>query len=143
MTAAGRKHRKLHKPAHGTPAPRSNDKAVYGAFVIVGVFIAFLLWLMFPNMWKPITLGYIAAIAFLINSYAISAYQGKHLAGWKQALARIPLRPVGFGRKGAKPLEAAHNAPQAKSAIVLSVVITLLVIAGLTFLLLPETRFWN
>lgn len=143
MTSSTRKPKRSQKSAHSAPAPRNNDRGVYVAFVLVGLFIAFLAFLMFAENWRPIVLGYCAAIGVLIHIYAFAAYRGGQLAGWKQSLARVALRPAGFGRKGGKPLEAAHNAPEAIKAITISLVITVIIIAALTFLLIPQARFWG
>lgn len=128
---------------HRQPAARSNDAAIYIAFILVGVFIAFLAWLLdFEIGWREITLGYCGALAVLINLYAFSAYRGRHLAGWQQALARLPLRFAGYGRSVAKPLEAAHNSERAKLAIFISVAVCVVILLVLSVLLIPGFRVW-
>ena len=117
--------------------------AVYAALVLVGGFIAFLAWLAnFGVSWGEITLGYCAALAVLMNLYAVQAYMGKNLAGWQQALARLPLRFAGYGRTGDKPLEAAHSSDRAKAAIFISIAISVLVLLGLSALFIPGFRLW-
>jgi hypothetical protein len=59
------------------------------------------------------------------------------MANWQRALARLPLRFAGFGTKGGKPLEGAHNASQARSMIIVSIIVSLAIIVGLAFLLIP------
>ncbi len=122
---------------------RSNDIAVYIAFALIGGFVGFLAHLAnFGISWKEILLGYCAALAILINLYALQAYQGRSLANWQQALARLPLRFAGYGRKGAKPLEAAHNSEVAKMAIFISVAVCVIALLGLSMLLIPNFRIW-
>ena len=65
------------------------------------------------------------------------AYRGKRMANWQQALARLPLRFAGYGTKHGKPLAAAHNAAAARKMIAISIVVSVLVLAGLALLLIP------
>lgn len=123
---------------HSSSTSRSNDAAVYSAFILVGVFIVFLAWLLdFAISWREVTLGYCAALAVLINMYAFQACRGTRLAGWQQALARLPLRFVGYGRTSAKPLEAAHGSDRAKMAVFVSIAVCVVILLALSVLLIP------
>jgi hypothetical protein len=85
-----------------------------------------------------VALGYIFAVAYLINLYAFQVYRGKRLENWQQSLARIPLRFVGYGAKGGKPLEAAHHHQETKNALLMSIVISAAIVVLASFLLLPD-----
>lgn len=111
-----------------------SDRAIYGGFILVGFFIVVIAWLFTDGRyWREVVLGYLLAIAYLLNFYTIQVYRGKHLANWKQALARVPLRFVGYGTKEGKPLEAAHDHPATRTALLVSLLVclALLVIVSL------------
>ena len=74
------------------------------------------------------------------NTAAISVYRGGTLPPWRQALARLPLRCAGYGTKGGKPVEAAHDAPGAKKMIIASVVFSIIALLVLAYVLVPEVR---
>ncbi|MCP3905484.1 MAG: hypothetical protein GY715_17805 [Planctomycetes bacterium] len=134
-TTAKKRHRK--KP--GTPpAPRTRDRSIYLGLFIIGAAVALFAYLVFEGQpyWRHITLGYVIAMAWLMNVYAVSAYRGKHLANWQQALARIPLRFAGYGTKHGKPLEAAHGSVAARRAIIMSVVVSAAIVVLVSFVLL-------
>ncbi|MBT8485611.1 MAG: hypothetical protein HKO59_16260 [Phycisphaerales bacterium] len=131
------------RKSHAVPARKSwaaYDRSIYLGLIIIGAAVAAFAWLVWTPQWRPITLGYIIAVAWLVNLYAVSAYQGKHLANWKQALARLPLRFAGFGSRGGKPVDAAHEQPAAKMMIFVSIAVSVLVVLGLTYWLIPAVR---
>ena len=59
---------------------------------------------------------------------------------WRQALARLPLRVVGYGRRGGKPLEAARGHVEAKTMLLVSIATSVVIILAATYLLIPEVR---
>jgi hypothetical protein len=141
MSKAAIARRKKKRNAHvrTKPAPRPmSDRGVYLGLTIVGLFAVLLASLFFGvEYWGVVALGYIAAVAYLINFYTFQVYRGKHLDNWQQSLARIPLSFVGYGTKGGKPLEAAHDHDETKKALGLSVVVSLALLVILSFLMIP------
>jgi hypothetical protein len=137
--STGRSHRKKGS----TPPPARtfrHDRGIYIGFVVIGLAVvvaALLLWEGRKEVWGPVALGYVAALAWLTNLYAFRAYRGLPLANWQQALARLPLRAVGFGTRHGKPVEAAHNAPKARTGILIGVVVSLVIIVALSLVLIP------
>lgn len=119
-----------------------NDRGIYIGVVIIGAFIVMLGWLLEPKWWAIITVGYIAWVAWLVHIFALSVYSGGHLSAWKLALARLSLRWAGFGRAHGKPVEAAHGEPSARKTIVVTSIVSLVIVAGLAVLLIPQLRPW-
>ena len=120
------------KSSTGRVAPRTvKDGGVYIAFVLGGAFAMVLWWVTDPDSWKSGLIGYVIALAFLVNLYGWRAYLGGHLSGWQQSLARLPLRCVGYGTKGGRPIEAAHGEPSVQMILFVS-----LATSALTILLL-------
>jgi Flp pilus assembly protein TadB len=138
MSKASSKRRlKRHRPRLQTSKPIS-DRAVYFLMLCVGLFIVILTWLFTQGeYWWAVALGYAVAVAYLINFYTFQAYRGRHLGQWQQSLARVPLRFVGYGTKAGKPLEAAHDHPETRTALLTSIIVSLIVVAGLSVLLVP------
>ncbi len=132
--------KKPRKQSSGNASPRrvTKDRSIYLGLAFIGVILVLLVWLFTDGHWREMTLGYLFAIAWLTNLYAFNAYAGKSLAQWQQALARLPLRCAGYGSKHGKPLEAAHRASSALRMIWTSIVISIVVLAGLVLLLLPD-----
>jgi hypothetical protein len=85
-------------------------------------------------------MAYIVLVAWLTNAAAIAVYRGRSLPPWRQALARLPLRFAGYGTKGGKPVEAAHDQPIAKTVIIASLVITVVLLVVLALFIVPEVR---
>jgi hypothetical protein len=137
-TAHQRKH-KSKKQSSGSRATRTNDAGIYIGFIVIGGFIWVLAYLLNheKGFWGGVTLGYVIALAFLMNLYAFQAYQGKRLANWQQSLARLPLRFAGYGTKGGKALAAAHNADRARSMVILSVLVSVAIVVLASLVLLP------
>ena len=125
------------KSSTSRTAPRTvSDGGVYIAFVLGGAF-AMLLWsIAAPNSWKSGLIGYVIALAFLVNLHGWRAYLGRHLSGWQQALARLPLRCVGFGTKGGRPIEAAHGAPSVQMILFVSLAASAVIILLLSWWLI-------
>ncbi|MHC5114132.1 MAG: hypothetical protein ACYTGP_06860 [Planctomycetota bacterium] len=134
-TTAKRRHK---KKASAPSAPRTRDRTIYLGLAIIGGAIALFTSLVFYDQpyWRHITLGYIIALAWLTNVYAVTTYRGKPLANWQQALARIPLRFAGYGTKHGKPLEAAHHSATARNAIYMSVAVSTAIVVLASFVLL-------
>ncbi len=124
------------KSSTGRAVPRTvNDGGVYIAFVLGGAF-AMVLWsIADPDSWKSGLIGYVIALSLLVNLYRWRAYLGRHLSGWQQALARLPLRCVGFGTKGGRPIEAAHGAPSVQMILFVSLAASAMTILLLSWLL--------
>ncbi len=128
-------HREKAKAA---PPQRAPDGAIYTGLVMIGIF-AIALWALFAQgigTWKQGLIGYVIAMALLINIFTFQACRGRHLAGWQQSLARLPLRWVGFGTRQGKPLEAAHGSPRAKAMLAVSIAASVLLVALLSFWLI-------
>jgi uncharacterized protein (DUF983 family) len=124
-----------------TDAPRTSDRQIYLGLLIIGGAVtlgAFLVSTGQSEAWRWTALGYLALMAVLMNLFAFRAYRGKKLANWQAALARVPLRFAGYGTKHGKPLTAAHNAAHARSTIVLSLVLSLVVCVALWFVFFPS-----
>src|SRR5688572_24932064 len=140
--SSGRSRRKkrTHVPKPRPAAKPMSDRAVYIGLAVVGIFVFILAWLWADGSkatWGAITLGYIAAIAYLVNFYAFQVYRGKHLGNWQQSLARVPLRFVGYGTRQGRPLEAAHDHPETKMALLFSIAISLALVMAMSFVLIP------
>lgn len=124
---------------------QTSDGAVYFVLAIIGlaiVAVAFLLEEGRGQLVGPVTVGYCAVMGWFAHISAWGAYRGRRMPNWRQALARLPLRCAGFGTKAGKPLEAAHNAPAAKTTILVSGVVTLVIFGALAVLLIPPLRPW-
>jgi hypothetical protein len=126
-----------------TPRPRAikpmSDHAIYLGVAVIGLFTTILAWLFTDGrLWGAIGLVYVALVFYLINFYTFQAYRGKHLGNVSGALARVPLRFVGYGTKEGKPLEAAHDHPETRNALLLCLLICLVVLAGLSFVVVPS-----
>ncbi len=139
-TSPGKRHR--HKAKAARPTSRqASDGTIYLGLVIIGAAVVVLGFLL-DGGWHTLTgclaVGYLALMAWLTNHSAYRAYRGQPMANWKQALARLPMRCVGFCVKGGKPLEASHGAASALRMIVISAVFSVLVLTGLAFLLIPD-----
>ena len=112
---------------------RNSDASIYLGLGIIGAAIVGGAWLFSsgdPSVRGWAVVGYVALIAWLINLYAFGVYRGRHLQNWKLALARLPLRCAGFGRKHGKPVEAAHDEPSARTMLIVSAVISVAIVAA-------------
>jgi hypothetical protein len=131
--------RELRKKARDPDRRAPSDRAIYFGMALVGFFFVMLAGLFTENWLVPAVL-YIVFIAWMINSSALYIYRGKQIPHWQQSLAKIPLRPVGFGTRGGKPLEAAHHQPAAQKAVLTSFFVSLFVIAVLVAVMVQS---WN
>ncbi len=114
-----------------------SDRAVYGGIIIVGLFIVMIGWLFSDGLyWRQTLLGFVLLVMLNINFAGWDVCRGKRLADWKHALAKIPLRFAGFGTAEGKPLEAAHHQPAARAAMFRFGLLSVVLAAGLTVLLL-------
>jgi hypothetical protein len=121
--------------------PITSDRSIYIGFIIIGAAIVTIVFLLTEGGTSgEVALGYLVAMALLVNLYAIRAYRGARMVGWQKALARLPLRFAGFGSRHGKPLEAAHGAAKARTTIIISVIISLVILAVLAYLLIGELR---
>jgi hypothetical protein len=135
--AAKQRHRRPHAPKPPGSRPMS-DKAVYIGIGIVGLFTVLLGWLFTDGLyWQAVALAYILLVAYLINLATFQVYRGKEVSNLQQSLARLPLRFIGYGTKEGKPLEAAHDHPETRTALLASILISALVIAALAALVIP------
>ncbi len=125
--------------ARGRSGARTPDGAIYIGLLMIGGFAIWLWSIVSPQAgtWKQGLLGYIIAIAFLVNLYTWRACRGRRLAGWQQSLARLPLRWAGYGTKEGRPLEAAKGSPRAKIMLLLSIATSIVIIVLLTWLMIP------
>ena len=133
--------RKGHPRTARTTDTRTVDGGVYIGLVMIGVFGIGLFSILSSgnaDAWRHGLLGYVIAVAFLVNLYAWRVCAGRTLAGWQQSLARLPLRCAGFGTRGGKPLAAAHGSDRAKMMLFVSIATSAVVIVGLTVWLIPS-----
>ena len=129
-----RKHAKRLAPG-GAALP---DGAVWIGIAMIGVFAVALWYLVSRDTWRHGVVGYVIAVAVLLNLYTWRACQGRPLVRWQQSLARLPLRFAGYGTPGGKPLEAAKGSGRARMMLFLSVATSMVVIALVTWLLIPS-----
>jgi hypothetical protein len=109
------------------------DSTIYIAVLVIVAFVLLLGALFTDGVYVKHILAICAGIfAVMVNYAAWLAYKGKHdMSGMQKALARLPLRCAGYGSKGGKPVEAAHDQPQARSMITASVVVSIVAVAAL------------
>ena len=135
------RRKKRGGPPQIKPTAPANDRTIYAGLIIIGLFFVLLAGLASSGHFKEYTILYVVLLAWFVNFYAARVYLGAHMANWKQAMARLPLRFVGYGTKKGKPLDAAHGHKEVRNALVLSIVISIAIIVGLWFLLDPELVF--
>lgn len=117
------------------PTQRLADGGVYIVIVMFGAF-GLLLWSVAGQDWHHGLLGYLVAVALLVNVAAIRAYLGHDLSWFQRALAHLPLRCVGYGTRKGRPIQQARGAANALRIIVVSVLFSVGVLALLGWLLL-------
>lgn len=132
-----RHERKLSSKARPHQPKVTSDRAIYGGVILIGFFFTILGWMLMDAHWREPLIIYIAAMAYIIVLATFAVYRGKHIPNWQQALARIPLRFVGYGTKDGKPLEAAHGQANTRNALLMSMIVSLAVVGGLVLLLRP------
>jgi len=129
------KHPHRRKAAHAGPKRQRTDIVVYIVFVMVGLFAVPLAVLFTGWGWRTIAVGYVAAMAILVNVFTAKACFGGKLTGWEKPMARVSLRFVGYGAEMDKPLSAARHDPRARLALVMSMLVSVLIVGGLYLLL--------
>jgi hypothetical protein len=135
MNRAAAKHRNRR---HGNRPPddRRGDAGVYVGLLMVGAMAVGLWYLLSPTTWTHGLIGYMLALAVLVNLYTWQVFRGRHLANWQKALARLPLRFAGFGTRGGKPLEAAHGQESARTMLLVSIAASVVIVGGLSLWLI-------
>ncbi len=131
----------MTKSHHHKPPPRPNSNLDGGVYIGILMIGGFGIWLVTifsdsPDGWKHGLLGFIIAVGFLVNHAAWQVCGGKTIVGWKQSLARLPLRCVGYGTRGGKPLAAAHGSDRAKMMLFVSIATSFVAVLALTFWLI-------
>jgi len=109
------------------------DGAAWIALLLIGAFAVALTTAAFGWPWRQAAAGYLIAVLFLVNLSAWRAYGGRELAGWQQALARLPLRFAGFGTPVGRPLGAASGDRRALTAILVAFLMSAAIAAGLIY----------
>jgi hypothetical protein len=121
-----------HRQQQRQAAPRvTSDRAIYGGVILIGFFGTVLSSLFAEVHWSKIAVLYVALIAYILNAATLAIFRGRHIPNWQQALARVPLRVVGYGTKHGKPLEAAHGQTAVLNAFFVSLLISVMVVGGL------------
>ena len=136
-----RHERELRRKARPQKSKVASDRTIYSGILLIGFFFVALASLFFEGHWREPLVLYIAVIAYLLVTATLSIYRGKHIPNWQQALARIPLRFVGFGTKEGRPLEAAHDQPATRKAFIVALLVSIVVVVALGLLLLPPLSF--
>jgi hypothetical protein len=134
-TAVRRKEKKRAVVPRVKPTRKTSERAIYLGVLVVGFFSVMLASLfMGLQNWPILSVVYLALIAYIIAFDTWLVYRGKHLSNWHQAMAKLPLRFVGYGTKEGKPLDAAHDHPEVFRALMIFVVASVVVLAGLGYL---------
>lgn len=109
------------------------DGGIYIAIAGVGA-IGLVFWYgSSPDDWQYGLIGYLIAVAILVNLNAFKACRGHHLSSWQQSIARLPLRCAGYGNKGGKPVEAAKGQKNALMMVFMSMAFSVAVILALSW----------
>jgi len=112
--------------------PAIPDRAFYVSFVLVTAFIAFLAMITIdPGAWRYALIICAACFVITANYYAWQTCRGARLSGLKAALARVPLRPAGYGTRHGRPIGAAHDRPEAKQALAVSAIVSVVLLGAL------------
>ena len=137
MTKARNKNARARVKARKSAQQRSNDLGVYAAVLMLGLFGLLLWYLVGYETFPHAVVGFVLAVLGMVNWFAFAAWRGAKLLGWQQSLARLPLSFAGYGSEGGKPLAAASGQDAARNAAIISTIISLIIVAGLSWLLLP------
>ncbi len=135
-------HSKHPNARHGAERPKPatppmSDQAVYWGILIVGLFVVILGWVLSEGaLWRQTAIVYFALAVLNINFAGWDLYRGKQLSNWKQSLAKIPLRSLGYGKKDVKPLEAAHGQAAVRSRMCVFGVVSLVVVVAVTYVMM-------
>lgn len=144
-SSASRRKQKKRKQKSGGPAasmqsPRyvARDRTIYIGILVITLFAMFLATMLIGIEQWPITaLAAVVVLSWLVNWHAFLAARGTQMAHWKQALARLPLRCVGYGSKGGRPIEAARDEPAAMKMVIISSLVSVVIIAVMAVLIVP------
>ena len=128
MTKSAARGRSKKSSASRSARRTVPDGGVYIAFVLGGAFAMLLWWIADPDTWRSGLIGYIIARALLVNVNGGGGDRGGVLSGGHLALARLPLRCVGDGAKGGRPIETAHGAPNARMILFVSFAVSAAII---------------
>jgi hypothetical protein len=110
----------------------TSDVTIYAGLFVIGLFATALGFLLWPHHWRWVVVAYVALMAWLVNLSAIAVYRNRPLPSWRMSLARVALRPAGFGGPEGKPLTTAHGTAPARTAIAVCAVVSVIVVALVT-----------
>jgi hypothetical protein len=117
-----------------------SDRAIYLSALVVGLFVILVGSLLVGEgqYWRYFVLGYLALLLYIINMAGWCIYRGKHIAGWRQSLGKLPLITAGYGSRSGKALEleAAHGQPAVRKAMIICGLVSVAVLALLAVVLL-------
>lgn len=136
MSKHPRKKKSQSAAVQRSAQQQANDRGIYGVIIMVGLFGLGLWWLASDETFPHAVLGYIVAVLGIVNWCAFKAWRGMELAGWQKSLARLPMRFAGYGTRTGKPIEAAHDQDNARSALLISVSLAIVIIVAASLLLL-------
>lgn len=119
---------KQHHHGHGDKARGHRRQVPSSRNRIGGVELAVLLFfvgvVVIGGGWMLLGTGLVALVAALYVAVillaaaiaAVQAARGSTLRWWGRPFATLALRPAGFGTRGGRPIEAAHDEPAALRA---------------------------
>ena len=135
---------KKNAPPPGSAArrtPPTRDRTIYLGLAIIGLCVTVFGMLVSGRAgWMYYLLAYVAIVLWFMNTGALRIYHGEKVGNMQKALARIPLRPTGYGHPDHHPVEAARNEPAAMKAVVVSSIVSIVFLAALTLWLVPGLR---
>ena len=132
-----RHERKVHSKARTKPLQVTSDRAIYIGAIVIGFFFTVIAGLLLDSHWREPLIIYVAGVSYLTVLATFAIYRGKHIPNWQQAMAKIPLRFVGYGKKGGKPLETAHGQANTRNALLMCMVVSLIFVGLLVVMLRP------
>lgn len=127
MSKHGSKSNMKQSAAKRHAQDRSMDRAIYISIVMVAAFVLFI-WFMVADTWPWAIVGFLLAVLGMINFFTWKVIQGQPLAVWQRSLAKLPLRFVGYGTRGGKPIDAAKGQDAAKMALYLTAAISVVIV---------------
>ncbi len=111
------------------------DGAVYLGAIIVGLFVVGLCGAATEaTYWPHFAVGYLALLLYATVMAGWSIYRAKHISDWRQSLAKLPLRPAGYGTKRGKALEAAHGQPAVRTAMIAFTIASIVIVGALGYI---------
>ena len=133
MSKHGARHHPKQKSQAKPATSPTSDLGLFVGLLLIGVFASFLMTLVLEITLRQCALGFVIFMAVFINFSAVQAVWGETNLGWRKGLARLPLRFVGYGARGGKPLEAAKGSDKAKMMVFVSVAVSVLIVVGMTY----------